>query len=105
MNRLATVAIAALLLGSSAVLAAPSSPGGDGGGAPVTGPMSRPAASPNAFDLNLLRNSVDAHGRLWAQAQACQKADQPCDDQNKCCRGLVCVSVLSSRTKICDVRP
>jgi|tagenome__1003787_1003787.scaffolds.fasta_scaffold13822596_1 hypothetical protein len=104
MNRLATATIAALLLGSSVVLAASSNPGNDGGGAPATGPISRPAVSPDALDLNIM-NGVDARGRIWAQAQACQKAGESCDDQHTCCRGMVCVSVLSSRTKICDVRP
>src|SRR3954447_301720 len=91
----------ALLLGT-AVSAAPLSSLPNDAAASVS---SGPTSPPGDFNLGLVRSVLDGHGKLWAQAEAaCQKVTQPCDAQHTCCKGLVCVSTLLDKTKVCDFR-
>jgi hypothetical protein len=91
----------ALLLGTAASAAPLASLPND----VAAGVSSAPTSPSGDFDLGLVRSVLDGHGKLWAQAQAaCQPVRGPCDDQHPCCKGLVCVSTLLDKTKVCDFR-
>ena len=60
-------------------------------------------ATASAVDMGLLNSLMSGRPLVMAQT-VCVKGGEPCDDQHPCCKGLVCVSTLLDKTKVCDFR-